>query len=200
MYKEEMTKEAFKRVEQTLDAYGEQNPKVKKDIDFLKSQNYGVVSIREGKQRVNFGYCKYDLKILNPSQAMYVSEIVYNKKLLELKYKDLFLNTLVHEILHSIAQNFQPSCGHRGVWKELAQTYNNIYKDSLPIQRLSDWTEEGDEPVVTTEYRYEIVCPECGTIGKYKRKGKNIKLIEKGNGEVRCKKCKNINLQVITHW
>lgn len=95
-------------------------------------------------------------------------------------------DTIAHEILHTIKGGMK----HTGAWKESAQLLNDLY--GYNIHRCSSAEEKGVEvqPRVRN-YKYIITCNTCGTIFKYQKDCRIVKLIRKGYTGCRCPKCGN---------
>lgn len=63
-------------------------------------------------------------------------------------------NTVLHELLHTV-----PGChGHRGRWKELAESVNRL----LPEYTVKRTTTEAEKGVSGDPPTYVVVCADCG--------------------------------------
>lgn len=99
------------------------------------------------------------------------------------------MEVLLHEVAHVVAN-------YRTGWNE---GHNNIFK--MVCHELGTYN---DGCTTTLEYknnvkptfRFEVLCPNCGIIGKYQRMGKTLKVIDR----CRCAKCGNNNLTLKENW
>lgn len=181
--KEKIYKEAFARIEKVALVLKEKHPEYKTQIDYMISHNLNVIEIKVGRQRVNFGKCAYERSGRCVDwKPIYNSRISYHKALLEKGNENKFLNTVCHEIVHSVATNLDPKCGHRGVWKEMAIIYNQLFPNDLKLERLGSWDDIPIKPEIIKNpqienFKYIVECEDCDFHKFYKRRGKVIKNI-----------------------
>lgn len=93
-------------------------------------------------------------------------------------------NTIIHELLHSIAENKQAGCGHTGVWKWYAQVVseNTNYKIQRCAENKSFLTcEEKVAKKRTSTTIYKIACVDCGKVYTYRKMCKAVQHIASGN-------------------
>jgi len=96
-----------------------------------------------------------------------------------LKYEELE-DTAKHEAIHIITNERDSS--------EIFKQTCNKYDVPLNCGKLES----------VRDYKYQIVCNECGKkFKKYKKKGKYIKHIENGNTRLSCTECNSRDLKVI---
>lgn len=90
-------------------------------------------------------------------------------------------NTILHELLHTV----KGCCGHKGLWKELANKVNRMLPQ-YNIKRTTSSEEKGIEPIrrIHTN-RYTVRCVKCGKEYHRERKSKLILHLEK----YRCGMC-----------
>ena len=126
------------------------------------------------------------LKTDNNNHSYY--EIQINKFHNELSPKQDVINTLVHEIIHSL-----PNCYNHGVvWKTIATKYNENYYTS--ISRCSKASKEYNDFLKqkkqNTQNRtiHTIICPSCHKKWNYTRKAKLVQLVLQGK-ELICPTC-----------
>lgn len=109
-------------------------------------------------------------------------------------------NTIIHELLHCVAEHKQRGCGHTGTWKRYAQTISN--NTNYKIQRCAvneDFLncEERISKKKKSTTEYKIICNGCGKTYTYHKMGIVVKNIANGNTRgYRCK-CGCNNLKVI---
>ena len=95
------------------------------------------------------------------------------------------MEVLLHEVAHVVA-NYRTGCdqGHNHIFKAVCHelgTYNDGCSTTLEYKTNA-------KPV----YKFEVICPNCGVIGRYQRAGKIIKSIDRCS----CGKCGNKKLTV----
>lgn len=106
--------------------------------------------------------------------------IKISDKLLQDNISDYPLkNTIIHELLHTTCMNDR----HGGEWLRMAKKVNANTKYN--ITKLSNYEKYGVH-MNKHEYKYEVYCPNCGTIGRYKRKCATTEHLER----YMCAKCK----------
>lgn len=78
-------------------------------------------------------------------------------------------DTIIHEILHTC-----PDCMNHGPnWKALANKVNRAYPQ-YHISRTTSTEEKGIEARKPVDYRYNVICKECGNTWNYDRAGKVV--------------------------
>ena len=132
------------------------------------------------RSKNRWGLCKHE-----PNG--HIIEISY--RLLQDEVSEYALkNTLIHELLHTV----EGTCGHKGLWKELANKVNKYYPQ-YNIKRTTSEEEKGIEPVTKKqEAKYIISCPKCGWEEPYFRYTKVVEHTDR----YRCTKCKNALVRV----
>lgn len=99
--------------------------------------------------------------------------IKISDKLLQDDINDFPLkNTIIHELLHTTCMDDH----HGGEWARMAKIVNN--NSNYKIARLSNYRPYGVH-MNRAEYKYEVYCPDCGVIQRYKRKGNVIKCLDR---------------------
>lgn len=78
-------------------------------------------------------------------------------------------DTIIHEILHTCTD-----CMNHGFnWKALANKVNRAYPQ-YHISRTTSAEEKGIEARKAVDYRYNVICKECGNTWNYDRAGKVV--------------------------
>lgn len=112
-------------------------------------------------------------------------EIQINKFHNELSPRQDIMDTLIHEIIHSL-----PNCMNHGkIWAAIASKYNKAYNTS--IYRTSKGSDAYNNFVKSKEQQkssYSLSCSSCGRKWSYKRKTKLIKLVLNGK-KIKCPYC-----------
>lgn len=100
--------------------------------------------------------------------------------------KDVLLNVIIHEILHSYEDT--KYCGHKGRWAERAIEVTQ--KLGIVITRCGNFdkapTQEEAMQVVKKVKLYVFKCTSCGKIYKFKKRPRWFKYVDL----MRCGKCK----------
>ena len=104
---------------------------------------------------------------------------------------DKAMDTMIHEVLHCHFKHRN----HTGDWKKYAQMINKAYPQ-YHIERVTSCEEKGIEVSTVKSYKYAITCNKCGTVSKYMKHSKIVKLVESYPGSCRCGKCHSSNLTV----
>ena len=104
------------------------------------------------------------------------------------------LNTVIHEILHSLKNGM---C-HTGAWKQYASI---VYiKTGIKITTKADSSKISNYMECKMQFMlkknpekiiYQVICPNCGVIYTYQRKCSVVNKIESGSSTYRCKKCQS---------
>lgn len=94
--------------------------------------------------------------------------ISINKTLMELEDKSGALNTMIHEVLHTI----EGCMNHGKQWKAYATTIKSKY--GIDIKRTSSASEKGIEPSMIPLGKYVVRCTGCGKTWSRERKSKLI--------------------------
>jgi len=119
-------------------------------------------------------------------------QIEISSELLQDEVSDIALmDTLIHELLHTCENCMK----HTGEWKALAERVNSFYP-MYNIKRCTSASEKGikrDE----TNYKYKIVCQQCGCTCYYRKETKIVKLVRSTN-RCLCGKCKSHDLKLFT--
>lgn len=83
-------------------------------------------------------------------------------------------STVYHELIHTI-----PGCwNHGGLWKSIADMVNKTY--DADIKEIYS-----NKKLFEDEYKYIVMCPNCGIVAKFFRKSNRLKNIS----EYHCGKC-----------
>jgi predicted SprT family Zn-dependent metalloprotease len=150
--------------------------------------------------------CKYNRYILELSKrtsflgqahknADYDYVIRLNKLYAETAEHDDVMETLVHEILHTLPHGMK----HTGEWKYYASVIHNY--NGMNIKRLHEATEgtkayEAIRPHKTIAMTYVVHCPNCGDLKHYERRSKAVISIQKQEKRYMCPKCHSYDLTV----
>ena len=146
-------------------------------LDDLKVPYRKRTPVKVGNFKSKYGICKQH----RCPSGIYKYDIEIAKWLLDTKNEDAIVNTIIHEYLHTI----DPKAHHSGAWKRYANlvSKNTKYK----IQRCESYEEKGIRES-QVDYRYRVVCPNCGETYYYNRMCKFIQ--NRGKG-YHCGKCKS---------
>ena len=101
-------------------------------------------------------------------------------------------DTIIHEMLHACS----PGSGHKGKWKQLANRVNIKSGGKYDIARTTSYEDMGINEVKIQRkinYKYVLVCDECGHKYKHQRRTKSVQHPER----YRCGYC-NGNLSLVT--
>ena len=128
-----------------------------------------------GRLRAVWGRCKY-LKRLN----CYMIELNPILAGDDVSYEDA-MDTMIHEVLHAHRDRM---C-HTGEWKRCATLVNRRYP-IYHISRCSSAEDKGVADKIEQRYRFAIKCNGCGSISKYQREGKIVKLVRSRPGSCKC--------------
>ena len=95
---------------------------------------------------------------------------ISNMLLDERSSEDGLMNTILHELLHTI-----PGClNHGKKWKAMADKVYNAY--GIRIKRLSNAAEKGvAAELEVAKYKYFLRCPDCGKEFRYTRMCETVK-------------------------
>ena len=106
------------------------------------------------------------------------------------------MNTVIHEVLHCHEDRF---C-HTGEWKRCAELVNRKY----PIYHISRCTSAEEKGIAAevinanhSDFKWSVVCLNCGLVVKYKRTGKVIKSLKANSHSCICGKCNSTALKLI---
>lgn len=149
---------------------------MKKDLDYLKDVvkeceimaieaniSIGIISNIKINTRAKqtWGLCR-----MLPDNSF---EIEISSRLLEDNVEeDALINTVVHEILHTV----DGCMNHGKKWKEYAKIINEKY--GLNVKRCTSSEEKHIEKSID-EFNYILACPKCGYQWKYIRMTKAVK-------------------------
>lgn len=104
---------------------------------------------------------KWDNAVARAGQTRYRSQTIsMSKKIVSINNEDMFMDTLLHEVAHALVG---PGKGHGAVWKR------KVAQIGGKPSRCYDASE-----VETPEYRYRVVCSNCGMKSGRHRKTKNL--------------------------
>lgn len=147
---------------------------------------YGPIRHVEVNNRAKsrWGRCKY-------SKRYGVYDIEISSMLLQedVSYEAV-MDTMIHELLHCHSDRF---C-HTGEWKTCANLVNAQY--GYNIKRATA-AEEKNIAVEKAQFKYIITCNKCGTVSKYRRAGKVVKLLQKyPENHCVCSICKGTSFTV----
>lgn len=88
-------------------------------------------------------------------------------------------DTIIHEILHTC----DGCMNHGDEWQKMANIINSRYPQ-YHISRCTSYADKGLQ-ITTNDYKYNVICRECGSTWNYNRAGKVIQNIH----NFRCPKC-----------
>ncbi len=94
---------------------------------------------------------------------------------------DAAMDTMIHEVLHAHPDRF---C-HTGEWKRCAIRINYEYPH-YNIERATSAETKGVANKINNQYKYMIKCNVCGSVSKYKRESRIVKLVRLYPGSCRC--------------
>ncbi len=158
---------------------------VKKDMDEVGvPYNPNIPVSITSRYPKSLGKCYY--KFINDKRV--ASEIKISKQLYDFRDIKLLKNTICHELIHSADDCVYSN--HGGYWLYYSKLMNK-YK-GYNISRLTDLPEE-----MLNQYKYIIICKECGAKGYYSRYSQSIKLIEANSKDIYCKYCGNHRFKII---
>ena len=129
------------------------------------------------RAKSRWGQCKYNGMTFDIS----ISSMLLQKGV---SYKAV-MDTVLHELLHC----HEDRLCHTGEWKRCAELVNDCY--DYNIKRVTSAAEKNIAPTYNTStVKYKVICNKCGTVTKYKRMGRVIKLLMKNpEGTCRCNVC-----------
>ena len=133
------------------------------------------------KARSRWGQCRR----LSPEKF----EIEISSRLLEegVSQKALW-NTMLHELLHTV-----PGCfNHGSTWKAYAAKVN-AWGYEIKTSTNSKELNIPDDP---TEFRYRVICENCGSVSRYRVKSQVVKSVMRDEGIYFCSKCRSRDLKV----
>lgn len=122
------------------------------------------------------------------------TRISFSRQFLELCVSesdyDALITVMLHEMLHAYCYQNGDFCGHKGLWKILAEQISRNTKYN--ITRLFP------KRMFTKTYRYELFCADCGNKYLFARKGKVLNYITSHaeNKRYYCHKCHSFDLVV----
>lgn len=146
---------------------------VKKDMDQAHVPYNDECPIKlNNRLSRSLGRCRYKIDG-NGIKYAYVIEIqkLYFQYAEEQELKD----TICHELIHSAADCVYS--GHTGSWKRYAELMEKNSKGKYTIERTSSSSEQYREAFYASKkasFKYEVYCPECGTIWRRRKKSKLI--------------------------
>lgn len=121
--------------------------------------------------------------VIEEYEGLYL--IKFSKKWLKELSEGELNRTIIHELAHIKAGLKE---GHNEKWKRV----------------MRNWGQREDEFHYTTNkiqkkiYNYNLHCPNCGNNNYYVRKGKFVKIVEKGDRECYCGNCgKEVELEYL---
>ena len=136
-------------------------------LDDLGEGCWGNIHITEKKMTGKFGFCRVKRDYFGEADFT----IMINSALLDIRNPfDTVMNTVLHEMLHTIA-----GCMNHGEkWKRYAARIEKEYPE-YHITRTASYKAEGvcAESIaqMTVQKKYAVVCEKCGKICKrYSRK------------------------------
>ena len=121
--------------------------------------------------------------------------IYLNKHHVDISEEKDILNTVMHELIHSLDNCM---C-HTGRWKSVANIVNRAY--GYNITRTESDDEAYNAYYTATKLqraKYEIKCNCCGATAMYQRKSKAVTDISQHRGTYYCNKCKARNDFTVT--
>ena len=92
-------------------------------------------------------------------------KFTFNKKYLDYGNMEDVIDTIHHEVIHILANTiYQANMGHSEYWKSLCRRYG-VRPDRCKSTNYYSVACNSTAPAkVTTNYKYHIVCSECGKI------------------------------------
>lgn len=157
-------------------------------MEIMKDLNIEVGNITNvtwnSRLRSVWGRCKYNHRLdiymieLNPILAD--DAVSY----------EAAMNTMIHEVLHAHKDRM---C-HTGAWKYCANLVNREYP-IYDIERCTSAEAKDVADKIERNYRFIIKCLNCGSVSKYQRESKIVKLVRSYPGSCRCT-CGSTNLKL----
>ena len=129
-----------------------------------------------------YGLCKY-LNILEDGTKQ--CRITITDDLVKPEFKDELLNTIIHEMLHTVSD----AVGHGKRWKEYAQMVYDAY--GIRIRR----TDDKEHCRNLKDYRFYLTCSNCFFIWKYNRSTRAVRYPDKCT----CPYCKTKTIKRISY-
>lgn len=131
--------------------------------DFHRARALGRCSRVKKIIQINYDYFRYSID---------------NDKL------DTLYNTIIHEMLHAVAESKQKNCGHTGLWRTLAQKVS--YKTKYKIQRLAETSEE---EYMRHKAKHIVKCADCGKEYYYSRNCDTVRYVKSKAPFISCGHC-----------
>lgn len=158
---------------------------VKSDMDIAEvPYDFYVPIVPNSRLRTVAGKCK------SRNGKAYIIEI--NGNMLKSESDEFLKNVICHELLHSA-----PECigeHHGGMWKHYAQVMNYRNKN-YNITRC--YSSEDLCNTYKRDYKYKIVCLDCGKEYYYRTKSKAVLSIMRDSKSYSCGRCGKDNLIVV---
>ena len=117
------------------------------------------------------------------------TKVEFSKQMLDCATDESIKQVVLHEAAHYIvSKRTHADHGHDAYFKSVCREIGCTKPEA---SGNLDYVKPIPEPT----YKYFVVCPNCGVIGKYQRKCKTITSI----GNRMCKKCKSTQLRVVAN-
>lgn len=155
----------------------------KNELDYLDIKYYNIQYVEVNTRAKNrWGQCRKD----NRNNTFSIN---LSNELLKTTDKDI-KDTLIHELLHTV----DGCLNHGDMWKKYADKVNRAF--GYNIKRRTSNEDKGLKTVLKTasDYKYNVVCPNCGKTYHYARKCKVIDNLHRYNCNI-CK-CNKLELKV----
>ena len=124
--------------------------------------------------------------------------ISLNRVYAETVSHDDLMNTLVHEVLHTLPHGMK----HTGEWKQYAERIHAY--NGMMIQRIHPMSESISfynaaieaQKAARGALKYIVVCPNCGKLRTFERRSKVVASIQKSENRYRCVHCQSKDLKI----
>ena len=150
--------------------------------DILDSLNIEYGPVRNvtvnSRAKTRWGQCRFNKRQnffdIEISSRLLQNDVKYNHK----------MDTVIHELLHC----HKDRMNHTGEWKRCANLVKMYY--NYDITRTASAAEMNIEDERIAIAKYVVTCDTCGSVSRYLKKGKVVKLLMKHpKGACKCRIC-----------